>query len=439
MILIGDNLAARITTIILGSVLALALLVGVVALWPKGHDSGEGLFQLPVPEETVAIVEALEASPISAQPLVLKALNTSTASVHIEPGFPPVPLGLRRAPEMEWMFAHYSRLLGGRAFRVDMRAGPFSSFLPLGGGAGRSSVRLSVALKGGSVLVIERRPPALIRNYIARIAATAGAAALILIGGLLLAIRQTARPVARLALAAGQFSIDGAAPDLPVSGPRELRDLSAAFNEMQHRIKGLAEERTRVLAAIAHDLRTYLTRLRLRAEFITDDEQRGRAARDISEMSLLLDDTLLFAEQASKPAVDCKTLDIFRELQAFVAVRQDIGEPVILRNGPLTAEVCISCSAVSLRRMLANLVDNAIRYAGSAEIELQVSASAVEIIVEDEGPGIAVNDLARMMEPFERQGKLPRSRHRRRRPRPRHRQGSGGKLRRRLSGGEPPA
>ena len=400
--LMGDSLATRITAILLGSVFALALLVGAAVLWPKAHTNGEGLFQLPVPEETVAIVEALEASPPAARPLVLKALNTSTASVHLEPNFPPVPLGLRRAREMEWMFAHYSSILGGRPFRVDMRAGPFSAILPFGGDAARTSVRLSVGLRDGSVLVIDRRPSALIRNYIARAAIAAGAAALVLIAGLLLAIRQTARPVARLAFAARQFSIDGTAPDLPLNGPRELRDLSAAFNEMQHRIRGLVEDRTRVLAAIAHDLRTYLTRFRLRADFIDAEDQRRRAVQDIEEMSLLLDDTLLFAQQVAKPDVEGGALDVMAELLAVVSLRWEIGEDVTLEDSETNPSIFAQCSPTTFRRMLANLLDNAIRYGGAARIGLVCTTDQVSVSVEDDGPGVPEDQLARLLKPFER-------------------------------------
>src|SRR5262249_10418261 len=154
--------------------------------------------------------------------------------------------------------------------------------------------------------------------------AVVGAAALTLLVGLGLAIRQTSRPVRRLAEAARRFSLDHAAPDLPLRGPREIRELSGALNEMQHRIRELAAERTRLLAGIAHDLRTYLTRLRLRVDFIDDGDQRERAARDIEDMSELLTDTLMFAKQTTRPnpAVTC---DARKEVAALVERRRELG------------------------------------------------------------------------------------------------------------------
>jgi signal transduction histidine kinase len=406
MLLVGDNLASRITAILLGSFLALAVVLGAFILGPQGGEDRESLFQLPVPQEAASIVEAVEASSSQARPLVLRALNSSAATVRIQSGFPPVLPGLRRSPRTEWMFARYSPVLGRRPFRVDMRQGLLSDLMSDNGLRPKPSISLSVQLKDGSVLVIERRPTALIRNYIARSAAAVATAAAILIAGLVLAVRQTARPVARLAVATRRFSIDGEGPDLPLKGPRELQDLSAAFNDLQRRIRDLVADRTRILAAIAHDLRTYLTRLRLRADFIADDDQRERAARDIEEMSLLIDDTLLFAEQASRPAAAAQRIDAAVEVRALIDLRQELGEAVTAAPEADSAndadDLTVRCAPLSLRRMLANLVDNAIRYGGQARIGCRRLGETVEIWVEDDGPGVRAGDLARLMQPFER-------------------------------------
>ena len=403
MALLTDNLATRIGTVILGSFAVIAVLVAVLLLWPSPRHTGQGLFDLPVPAETIAIVRALEASPPAARPLVLEALNNSVTAVHIEPSFPPVAPNLHRAPQLEWIFSRYSQLLDGRPFRVDQRSGLllhlFRSDRPLHPDA---SVRMLVALRGGGVLVIEHRPPAFLRGYLARAAAVAGAAALVLLAGLAVAVRQAARPVARLAHAARRFSIDQAAPDLPVTGPRELRELSSAFNDMQSRIRDLVQDRTRVLAAIAHDLRTYLTRLRLRAEFIADDDQRVRAERDIEEMALLLDDTLTFARQSAGVTPDGARCDAVAVVRELVDQRRELGQPVRLIDGSPASTPEAAYSRLSLQRMLGNLVDNAIRYGGQADLYVKATDDAVAIEVRDRGPGIPSEALARVTEPFER-------------------------------------
>lgn len=256
-------------------------------------------------------------------------------------------------------------------------------------------------LSDGAVLVMERRPPIAVRSYIARMVMITGSITLTLIAVLIVAVRQTARPVAELARAVRRFADEMDAPDLAERGPREISDLAAAFNEMKANIRGLVDQRTRMLAAVAHDLRTYLTRLRLRAEFIDDPVQRSKAAGDLDEMSALLDDTLMFARDATVRAVRAEPIDIGQEVAAFVAVRRELGEPVKqVESAP--DRLMARCSRLALRRMLANLADNAIRYGSAARLAARATQGGVEISVEDDGPGIPQADLARLAEPFER-------------------------------------
>src|SRR5262249_34184329 len=131
------------------------------------------------------------------------------------------------------------------------------------------AVRLLLRLKTGDVVAIERAP-VLIQRLFERFAAIAGAATIILILVMLICIQQMARPAQRLARASRDLAANIDMPDVPVAGATEMRALSQAFNEMKHTIRELIDERTRMLAAIAHDLRTYLTRLRLRTDFIGD-------------------------------------------------------------------------------------------------------------------------------------------------------------------------
>ena len=401
MPLLTDSLATRLIAIILGGFLALALVITAIMAWPRNGDVGSGLFQLPVPEETEAIVEALEAAPPAVRPLIVRALNTSVISVRLDDHFPPLPLGLKRAPGLEWMFRRYSGVLQDRAFRVDVRQGLLPLFVSLDPrpkpGA---SVQMSIRLRDGAILVIQRRPGGLARNYMARSGAVVVVVSLILLASLALAVRQTARPVQQLARAARSFSLDGAQPDLPIVGPGELRALAVAMNEMQHRIRGLVDERTRLLAAIAHDLRTYLTRMRLRVEFIEDREQQAKALGDIVDMGALLDDTLLFIQQGRAPSSVGAVCDASAEVADYAALRIELGDKVSLASPP--PGVTITCSALTLRRMLGNLTDNALRYAGGAQIAMIVRPGWADILVEDEGPGVPETELNRIMLPFER-------------------------------------
>ncbi len=401
--LVTDNLVSRITAVLLGSFVLATLAFGAVMLWPRPGDSQAGLFTLPVPQETIAIVEALEASPPSARPKVLQALNTSTVSVRLQPDFPAVPPELARAPKLEGLFKRYGDALQDRPFRVDLHKGWLPAFLAIRAvNSPAASVEMSIRLRDGAVLVIERRPPALVRSYVARVMAAASLVALVLLCALAITVRQTARPVNQLALAVRDFSLDGQTPELPAKGPRELRELSKAFNEMQHRIRSLVEDRTRVLGAIAHDLRTYLTRLRLRVDFISDVEQRVRAERDLVEMSQLLDDILLFAENATRAADETNLADLREETAEFVALRVDMGEAVTLCGSLPDGAVIAQCAPLAYRRMLSNLVDNALRYGGVARVSLESTEGRISVSVEDDGPGVPDAALQQITRPFER-------------------------------------
>ncbi|MGC1301119.1 MAG: ATP-binding protein [Caulobacteraceae bacterium] len=399
------NLAARFTGVLLGSLVVIALVSTVATFTPGPKEAfGPGVLQLPVPAETRAIVDALEASTPQSRPLIVRALTSSIATVHLEPAFPPVSPDLQRSPKLERQFAAYSRELGDRAIRVEIK--PHSMVFLLGVGRERDpkpTIRMMVSLRTRDILVIENRPPVLARSYIGRWTALVAGIALVLFAGLHLAVRQTARPVRRLAESARRFSLDQAAPDLPRQGPQEVRELAVAFNAMQARIRGLAAERTRLLAAIAHDLRTYLTRLRLRTEFVADPDQRRRAERDIEEMAQLIDDTLLFAQQttpkASRPAEHC---DANAELWNLISQRREIGEGIDLNDQlQITgAPLPIYCPAASFRRMLNNLLDNAIRYGARARVSLDHGDRTIEVTVEDDGKGVPADRLEELTQPF---------------------------------------
>ena len=156
-----------------------------------------------------------------------------------------------------------------------------------------------------------------------------------------------------------------------------------------------------MLAAIAHDYRTYLTRLELRSEFIDDPEQRASAANDLEEMRMLLDDTLTFARDSAQDEADRAICDVQVELDAIAAERRAHGEDVSIDSpaGPILARA----SHLSFQRMIANLLDNAMRYGGGhACVRVRAFDGHVRILVEDEGPGVPEDSLERLMEPFER-------------------------------------
>jgi len=283
---------------------------------------------------------------------------------------------------------------------------PAQTGLRLGALPGRPALLLSVRLTDGEVLVLRRRAPETARLFFGRVSLAAAALLAVTLLMLALAVRQTTRPVSLLAREVARFGDDLNAKVLPLRGPRELRELSAAFNTMREQIRGLMDERTRMLAAIAHDLRTYLTRLTLRAEFIADETQRAKAGADLAEMAQLLDDTLLFARQDAGRGDGARSIDLRRELEALVALRREMGQTVVL--APDIAGKVWS-SPLTLRRMLDNLIDNAVRYGGAVTLDVRRLEGQVEIMVLDDGPGLPAEALATLTAPFER-GESSRSR-----------------------------
>ncbi|MFT4254311.1 MAG: HAMP domain-containing protein, partial [Caulobacter sp.] len=392
MPLLADNLASRIAGILLAG-LAIMLAIGAVLLiWPGGDGGGVRLYQLPLPSEARAIVQALEATPPAVRPRVIAALDTGVIGVRAVPQFPPPLRRARPADARDPGFSAYQAALGDRRWRIDVRRGGRLRDAPL---PGRHALRLIVRLENGEVVVLSRRPPQSARQFLGRAVLAAAALLGVMLLMLALAVLQTTGPVAALARAVTRFGDELEAKPLPLSGPREIRQLSAAFNAMQARIRGLVDERTRMLAAIAHDLRTYLTRLTLRAEFIDDPVQRAKAAADLAEMSRLLDDTLLFAGQAAGRGEGARPIDLRRELETLVETRAEMGETIGLADGPAPA---VLATPMALRRMLANLVDNALRYGGGgASIETRVEDGFVRIAVLDRGPGLPQAALARIV------------------------------------------
>lgn len=211
------------------------------------------------------------------------------------------------------------------------------------------------------------------------------------------AARWLSRPMHRLATAAQQLGRDINRPPLPEDGTLECRDASRVFNQMQARIRQQLAERDRFVAAVSHDLRTPLTRLRLRTESLGDARAQQLFRRDIAEMDAMITSTLDYLRGVAG-AEAWALLDVRALADSLADDQLALGHRVSVAGqaAPLRAQ------AVALRRCLDNLVGNAIRYGGSAEITLHDAADALTVEVRDHGPGLPPEELERVMEPFYR-------------------------------------
>jgi len=209
--------------------------------------------------------------------------------------------------------------------------------------------------------------------------------------------RWLSQPMRRLATAARELGGDIARPPLPEDGTLECREASRVFNQMQARIRRQLEERDRFVAAVSHDLRTPLTRLRLRTEALPGAEDRAAFTRDIAEMDGMIRATLdhLRGVALGEPVAP---IDLQALLHSLADDYADGGHRVAVQGqaAPLPGQ------AGALRRCIDNLVGNAVRYGGGAEITLSDDGQAVRIAVRDHGPGLPEQELDRVFEPFYR-------------------------------------
>ncbi|HEV2673076.1 MAG TPA: ATP-binding protein [Aliidongia sp.] len=208
--------------------------------------------------------------------------------------------------------------------------------------------------------------------------------------------RSAARNLSQFSAAADAVGRSVEAPLLPETGPREVRLAAKAFNRMQERLRRFVNDRTQMLAAISHDLRTPLTRLRLRAEFVDDDAQRTKMLGDIAEMEAMISATLAFArdDAVREPRAP---QDLDQLLDQLASDLCDGGYPVVYEPSGL---VIVSCSAGGIRRALANLAENAVKYGGVARLSLEPADDLVTILIDDDGPGIPPEMAEQVFQPF---------------------------------------
>ncbi|TPG43697.1 HAMP domain-containing protein [Sphingomonas koreensis] len=210
--------------------------------------------------------------------------------------------------------------------------------------------------------------------------------------------RRISRPLQSLAAAAQTFTPGDHAEPLTETGPRDVREVTTAFNALTLRVTAMLDEKDRMLGAIGHDLRTPLAALRVRIESVEDDQDRARMADTIDEMNRTLDDILSLARlgRPSEPPVD---VDLSALVDAVVEDFRDLGADVSFADG---ARLPMKLRPSLMRRAVRNLIENAIKYGDSAIVRIEPAADLVRIVVSDQGPGIPPDRIADVFDPFTR-------------------------------------
>lgn len=257
---------------------------------------------------------------------------------------------------------------------------------------------IQVRLADGHWVWFERRVPRGLLDWPMRVVIMLS----ILVAGVtllaLIAVHWVVQPLHRLRAAADALGKDIRRPPVPETGPVEVVQTSRAFNQMQRRLARFIEDRGRILAAVSHDLKTPLTRMRLRADLL-DDEQLARKIRtDLDEMQTMVEATLDFM-RGTESREETRSLDLMALLESMRDDAVETGERVTL-SGQI--ERPYPGKPLALKRCIGNLIQNAVRYGIEAAIQVEDSETAVVVRIADKGPGIPPEQMERVFEPFNR-------------------------------------
>jgi signal transduction histidine kinase len=289
------------------------------------------------------------------------------------------------------MFGGWHRMMMGRG---PMMHG-FGAFGVFGG---FRDLQVAVPLPEGQWLSFVTTVPAIGPSFSRQFLLSMGIMVLIILAVSVWVVRRVTQPLASLSAAAERLGHDLKAPPMAEIGTDETRQASRAFNTMQARLRTLIENRTHLLAAISHDLRTPLTLLRLRAENIDNVTEREKMLTTIAEMDAMVAMTLSFARDEATAEVRRPT-DLTALVQSIVDDMADTGLPV--RMEP-SKTVLHNCRPAALKRAIRNLIDNAVKYGKKANVAITTTPKSIEITLDDEGPGIAERELSLVLEPFYR-------------------------------------
>jgi signal transduction histidine kinase len=418
--LLPRTLFARMVLVLLGGLLV-AQFLSLAVHW---RERGEFMLRAAgahSAERVADIIRLLDATPAAERARIAGVINS-----------PPLRIALAAAdgalesdPELADEAAQYEALLRdalGVAYPLKVsatparrRGGPGAGMRhgygkapaegdgPRAHGGGERPFRaisfvVQTRLADGTALTLDARRPEEVMNWPSRLLISLGVLLLIVGAVTLFAVRWVTRPLKTLAAAAADLGNDLNRPPLTEDGPLEVSRAARAFNAMQAKLAALIADRTRIFSAMSHDLKTPITRLRLRTELLDDAALREKFAGDLREMEAMVGAALDFmrgvdTQEATRP------IDMLALLESIAADARETGGSVAIAGAPRAP---YEGRAQLLKRLLVNLVDNAVKYGGAAAVVIDDSETSLHIVVRDDGPGIAAGELERVFEPFYR-------------------------------------
>ncbi|OZI40575.1 two-component sensor histidine kinase [Bordetella genomosp. 1] len=377
------TLVARLFLIFVAG-LVLAHTMSFALLFYERYDATRTMMLGDLERDVAVAMDVLDRLPAAERPAWLARLSNGNRQYLLGPAEADQPLTLPEARSAAAAIAaalHEERPLSIRAMAGDPRH--IQAEVTLGDG-------------GKAVLDIHLQMPPLARWLPLVLALQLG----LLVLCAWLAVRLAVRPLTRLAHAADGIDLERKQPPLSETGPREVAQASAAFNAMQARIGAHLAERMRMLGAISHDLQTPITRMKLRTEFMDDSAEKTKFEQDLDEVQRLIREGIDYARSAQGNQEAPARIDLAAFLDSLVCDYQDTGRDVTLAGeagGPLATR------PHALRRVLGNLIDNALKFAGSAEVRVERRGPQdVSVYVLDRGPGIPEAELDAVLQPFYR-------------------------------------
>ncbi|CDZ28615.1 HAMP domain-containing histidine kinase [Neorhizobium galegae] len=379
---------------------------GFLALWItliSSYYFANGLSRTasnPPPGQIAAIVALLKSGPAERWPVLIDAVNSpildlSVAGTDLSPEN---TLDLWDDPD----YRIYREVLGDDLLSIRLLVPERRFRRPRLFQGVLNPVQFRVRLSPDRVLVMETRTPFIVSWFGLPVGLGAGLVGTLFGVVALIVLHREIRPLTRLAAAVDRIDPVGAPvvlPKLKGAAP-ETRALLKAFDRLQTRLHALVRARLALIGGIQHDVRTFATRLRLRVEHIPDEREREKAAADIDDMIELLDDALL-AGRAGVGALNEELLDLVPLLEAEVRDRRAAGGRVTLAALPPETALVIG-DRLALRRVFANLIDNALKYGDAAHLKLAIDVEWLQVTVDDEGTGIPADQRELLMEPFVR-------------------------------------
>ncbi|MBZ0130471.1 MAG: HAMP domain-containing protein [Rhodobacteraceae bacterium] len=401
----------RIQLIIL--IVAALVVAQIISLWLFVDERGLAIraaMGFEAAGRAANVARLIEEAPENLRPSILRAANSPLVRFELspEPGVSHVDHsdgGLVEARIRTLLDDSYSRDIRVELHQIKGEILPLPHLSPemaemhvsmMHGALTAIEMNLSIAISGGKWLNVGTRfeKPPLQWQFFSMLT-FALTSALILVAAFWFLMTRLTGPLRRLVGAAETLGRGEEVADLPMTGPVEVRDLTSAFNRMQDRLTRFVADRTRLLAALGHDLRSPLTAMRVRAEMVDDDETREALVASIEEMQSMIEETLTFA----RGMTGSETAETLLVGPFLAALRSNMVHGFELADGP-AIQARIRPNA--LRRALRNVIENATRYGGRACVTYTRQGDHLVITVEDDGPGIPASDLELVFDPFYR-------------------------------------